>query len=48
LLVSEIPVVPPEQNVWEEGVAVATGTGFTVIVTRIGVPVHPFAVGVTV
>ena len=48
LLVSEIPVVPPEQKDWELGVAVATGRGVTVMVTRIGVPVQPPAVGVTV
>lgn len=43
-----IPVEFPEQIVCEAGVAVATGGGFTVIVTVIGFPTHPFAVGVTV
>jgi hypothetical protein len=41
-------VVPPEQNVCEEGVDEATGTGSTVIVTLIGLPTQPFAVGVIV
>ena len=36
----------PEQIVCEEGVAVATGVGFTVTVTVIGEPEHPFAEGV--
>jgi hypothetical protein len=48
LLVSEIAVVPGEQKVWVDGVAVATGRGFTVIVTVIGAPVQPAAVGVIV
>jgi hypothetical protein len=48
LLLKEIPVVPPEQNDCDDGVAVATGKGFTVIVTRIGVPVQPADTGVTV
>jgi hypothetical protein len=39
-------VVPPEQNVCDVGVAVTTGCGLTVIVTEIGVPEQPFAVGV--
>jgi hypothetical protein len=34
--------------VCEAGVAVIFGIGFTVMVTVIGVPEHPFAVGVTV
>jgi hypothetical protein len=38
----------PEQMVCVEGVAVATGFGFTVITTVIGVPLHEFAVGVMV
>lgn len=33
LLVSAMPVEPPEQMLCEEGVAVAEGVGFTVIVT---------------
>ena len=38
----------PEQMVCDDGVAVATGLGLTVTVTVMGVPAHPFAVGVTV
>jgi hypothetical protein len=38
----------PEQIVCVGGVAVATGTGLTVIVTLIGVPVQPPADGVIV
>lgn len=41
-------VVPGVQKVCDAGVAVATGFGFTVIVTDIGVPLQPPAVGVTV
>ena len=41
-------VEPPEQKDWELGVAVATGFGFTVMVTETGVPVQPPADGVTV
>lgn len=48
LEVRAILVVCPEQIVCELGVAVATGIGFTVIITVIGVPTHPFAVGVIV
>jgi hypothetical protein len=48
LLVKAIPVVPPEQNVCEAGVAVTTGFGFTVTTTVTGVPAQPAAVGVTV
>lgn len=48
LLVREIDVEPPEQNDCEEGVAVATGFGFTVIVTDTGVPEQPPTLGVTV
>jgi hypothetical protein len=48
LLVKAIPVVPPEQNVCEAGVAVTTGVGLTVTTTVIGVPAHPAAVGVIV
>jgi hypothetical protein len=48
LLVSEIPVAFPEQIVCEEGVAVTTGVGFTVIVTVNGAPVQPPDEGVTV
>jgi hypothetical protein len=38
----------PEQIVCDPGVAVATGTGFTVTITVIGVPEHPVVVGVIV
>ena len=48
LLVNAIEVVAPEQIVCDDGVAVATGVGLTVIVTIMGAPGHPFAVGVTV
>ena len=41
-------VVPPEQIAWEAGVAETVGMGLTVTTTDIGVPVHPFAVGVMV
>lgn len=46
--VNAIDVAVPEQIVCDDGVAVAVGLGLTVIVTVIGVPAHPFAVGVTV
>ena len=48
LLVSAMDVALPEQIVGAEGVAVAVGFGFTVIVTEIGVPVQPPAEGVMV
>jgi len=48
LLLNAIEVEPPEQNDCELGVAVATGFGFTVIVTDTGVPEHPPTEGVTV
>lgn len=48
LLVSAMEVTPPEQSVWDVGVAVTVGTGFTVIVTVIGVPGQPPDVGVIV
>jgi hypothetical protein len=38
----------PEQIVCEDGVAVATGMGLTVISTVIVEPLHPLALGVTV
>jgi hypothetical protein len=41
-------VVPPEQIVCVVGLAEPTGPGFTVIVTVIGAPGHPPAVGVIV
>ena len=47
LLVNAMLVAVPEHIVCVAGVAVATGVGLTVIVTLIGVPAHPFAVGVT-
>jgi hypothetical protein len=33
-LVNAIDVVPPEQNVWVEGVAIANGIGLTVTSTE--------------
>ena len=48
LLVRSMSVVSPEHNVCVAGVAVATGIGFTVTVTTIGIPSQPFAVGVIV
>ena len=48
VLESAILVVPAEQIVWEDGVAIALGVGFTRTVAVIGVPVHPFADGVIV
>ena len=48
VLESAILVVPAEQIVWEDGVAVTFGFGFTVTTTSIGMPEHPLAVGVTV
>lgn len=49
LLVSAIPVDPPEQILCEEGVAVAEGVGLTVTVTVCEAPTHPpVEVGVTV
>ena len=47
LLVNAIDGAVPEQIVCEDGVAVTTGGGLTVISTLIDTPVHPFAVGVT-
>ena len=38
----------PEQIVCEDGVAIAAGTGLTVISTVIVEPLHPLALGVTV
>ena len=48
LPVSAIDGAVPEHIVWEAGVVVATGMGFTVTITVTGVPAHPLAVGVTV
>jgi hypothetical protein len=48
LLLNAMEVIPPSQNVIEEGVAVITGVGFTVTLTVIGVPGHPEAEGVIV
>lgn len=47
LLVRAIDVAVPEHIVCDDGVAVATGVGLTVMVTVIAFPAHPFAVGVT-
>lgn len=49
LLVNAMEVAPPEQIVWEAGVAVAVGLGLTVTVTICTDPGHPpVEVGVTV
>jgi hypothetical protein len=48
VLVNATDVVLPEQIVCGEGDAVATGVGFTVIVTVIGAPGQAFAVGMIV
>lgn len=48
LLVRAIPVIPPEQKACEEGSAVTTGSGFTVITAVNAGPVHPLANGVMV
>ena len=41
-------VAVPLQIVWEAGVATTFGNGFTVMITLIGVPLHPPAEGVMV
>ena len=41
LLVNPIEVVVPVQIVCDTGGAIATGVGFTVIVTKIGIPEQP-------
>jgi hypothetical protein len=43
-----VVIVAAEQMVWADGVATATGVGFTSMVAVIGVPGQPFAVGVIV
>ena len=49
LLVNTIVVIAvPEQMVWLDGVAIAFGVGFTNTVAVVGVPIHPFDVGVMV
>ena len=48
LLVNVIEVALLEQILCEAGVAVADGTGFTVIVAVMAAPAHPAAVGVMV
>ena len=48
VLVRTMEDAVPEQIVCEPGVAVATGMGFTVTTTTLGVPAQPLAVGVTV
>ena len=48
LLLRAIEEAVPEQIVCDPGVAVATGIGFTVTTTTLGVPAQPLAVGVTV
>jgi hypothetical protein len=47
-LLSATELAAPEQIAWEAGVAVATGIGFTVIITTFGVPAQALAVGVMV
>jgi hypothetical protein len=47
LLVNVIEVLPPVQSPCDEGVAVATGLGFTVTVTKIGMPTQEPTDGVT-
>lgn len=46
--VSAIPVAVPEQIVCTAGVAVATGVGFTVMVTSTGIPGQVPSIGVIV
>ena len=48
LLVSAMDGAAPEQTVCDAGVATTFGVGFTVMVTVIGVPGQPLAVGVIV
>ena len=48
LLNTMVVIGMAEQTVWEDGVAIASGVGFTSTVAVIGVPGHPFAVGVIV
>jgi len=48
LLVSAMEGAVPEHIVCNAGVVVATGIGFTVTTTVIGIPAHPLAAGVTV
>lgn len=43
-----VAIVPPEQIVCDNGVAVTVGVGFTSTVAVIGVPEHPPATGVIV
>ena len=45
---TEKVALPPEQTVILEGCVVITVEGLTVIVNVVGIPTHPFAVGVTV
>ena len=47
-LVSATEVVPVEQIVCNGGVATAIGVGLTRTVEMIGIPGHPFAIGVIV
>lgn len=44
----DIAVALPEQMIWLVGVAVKIGLGFTETTIFTELPVHPFAVGVTV
>ena len=45
---TEKVALPPEQTVILEGCVVITVEGLTVTVNVVGMPTHPFAVGVTV
>jgi len=47
-VINPIPVTEPEQIVCVVGVAIAVGTGFTVISTTMGVPLQVPIAGVTV
>jgi len=47
-LLSEMEGATPEHTVCDDGVAVTVGVGLTVMVTVIGVPAQPLAVGVMV
>ena len=40
LLVNAIDVFPPDQNIWDVGVAVTVGIGLTITFTITGVPGH--------
>ena len=48
LLNAMVVIVAPEQIAWDNGLADATGEGFTWTVAVTGAPVQPLAVGVMV